>query len=80
MQPPPLVGRRGEAAGEQVLFVLAQAADTADFSQHARDFFFHIGTLALGSVCVERENPSAPVYRGIHADARHTVGLLALKL
>lgn len=45
MEMPTLVGRRGQASSEQVLFVFAQAADASELCEHLGDFFFHRATL-----------------------------------
>ena len=55
MQPPPLVRRGGQAAGEQKLFVFAQAPDVPDFLERARDLSFHQCTLGSRSQPVELE-------------------------
>jgi hypothetical protein len=41
VHPPPFVRRRGEAAGEQKLFVFAQSAHVLDFSKDSCDFLLH---------------------------------------
>lgn len=53
MEPPPLVRSGGQAAGEQVLFVCAQAAHVPDSFEHAGDFLFHSWTLRLRPRLVE---------------------------
>ena len=55
MESPPLVRRRGQAAGVEIFFVFAQAADVADLFEHARDFFFHDATLVSVLPFVEWE-------------------------
>lgn len=58
MQPPTLVRRRGEAASEQKLFVLAQTAHVADFFEHLCGFFLHVESLL-------------PPPLGVESDLRH---------
>lgn len=57
MHLPALVGGCGEAASEQVLFVLAQPSNAFEFFEQARSFFFH--SLSLQ----ERYGPVEPLFR-----------------
>ena len=53
VHPPALVRGGGETAGEEVLFVLAQAGHVLNSPQNAPYFFFHDGILADPPVAVE---------------------------
>lgn len=55
MQTPAFVGCRRRASGEQVFFLVAQAAHTPKLGQRAGDFFFHGAILSLQNHGVEME-------------------------
>ena len=53
MHPPALVRGGGQTAGEEVLFVLAEAGHGLNSPQNAPYFFFHDGILVFQPAAVE---------------------------
>jgi hypothetical protein len=48
VEAPAFVRCRGQASGEEILFLFAQAADAPNFCEHPGDFFFHWCDVTLG--------------------------------